>query len=201
MKRSLPKKRDSQLEEPYRSWINGKVSLPEDVTILPRKIAVQPAAMLFVAVVLGCATFATLLLPGAFASLPTDESTDSFLTVVLIGSLTVFLPFLTLGHLFVTLSARRELSRRKLRQGIIVGSVGILVRLAPNKCFVIPLERFLRAVRWSGGGDCTEEFICIETQDGKIDFSERSLSVDAAAINQSVFEARVSRASVEKQVR
>ncbi len=199
MKRSLLKQRDSQLEEPYRSWINGEVSLPEDVTILPRNISVQPAAMLLVAVVLGCATMASFFLPEAFASLPTDESTDSFLSVVLIGGFVVFLPFLTLRHLLVTLSALRELNRGKLRRGIIVGSVGILVRLAPNKCFAIPLERFVGASTWSGGGDSSEEFICIETKDGNIDISERTLSADAAAINQLVFEARVSRDSVKKK--
>ncbi len=53
MKGSLRKQRDRQLEEPYRSWINGEVSLPADVTILPRKIDVQSDAMLLCAVVFG----------------------------------------------------------------------------------------------------------------------------------------------------
>ncbi len=48
----------------------------------------------------------------------------------------------------------------------------------------------MRAKTWRRG-DSSEEYICIETKDGDIDFSDRFLSVNAEAVNQSVFEARV----------
>ncbi len=198
MKGSLRRQRDSQLEEPYRSWINGEVLLPEEVTILPRKIDVQSEAMLLFAVVLGCAILAFFFLPGPLKSISSDPSTDSFLTVVLLGSVVVFLPYLTIRRLYTTLAALREQRYGKLRQGIIVGPAGVLIRLTANKCFVIPLESFVRAKPWAGSEAGNEEFICIETKNGNFDFSERSLVADADAVNQLVFKVRVSRSSDAK---
>ncbi len=194
MKGSLRKQRDRQLEEPYRSWINGEVSLPADVTILPRKIDVQSDAMLLCAVVFGCSTIAFIIflaLQGPLKSTRFDFSADGILAFVLIGSVVVFLHVLTIRRLYWSLGARREQRHGKLRQGIIVGPAGVLVRLCPNQCYVVPLEKFMRAKTWAGGGDSSEEYICIETKDGDIDFSDRFLSVNAEAVNQSVFEARV----------
>lgn len=198
MKGSLRKQRDNQLEEPYRSWINREVSLPADLILLPRKMNVQGEAMLLIAVVLGCFAMAALFLPQALISIRTDESTDSFLVIVLIALAIVFAPLWIGWRLCETLGARRDQRCGKLRQGIFIGSAGVLVRLSPNKCFAIPLEKFLRAKPWSGSEVGNGEFICIETKDGNIDVSERSLAVDADAVNQSVFEARVLRSSIEK---
>lgn len=201
MNGSLKKQRDSQLEEPYRSWINREYSLPVDVIVLPRKINVQGEAMLLIAVILGCLAMTALFLPQALGSIGKDVSADSLLVVVLIGIAIVILPFWVMRRFFLTLGAHRDQQCGKLRQGIIVGPVGILVRLSPNKCVVIPLESFSKAMTWSGGGDSSEEFIRIETKGGSIDFSERSLAVDVDAVNQSVFEVREARTSVAKSDR
>jgi hypothetical protein len=204
MSGSLRRQRDSQLEEPYRSWINGEVPLPADVIVLPRKIDVHRSAMLLTAVVLGCPTIAflpLLIFQGPLESERFDPSTGSFWALVLIVSVIVFLHFLTIRRLYETLGARREQRRGNLRQGIIVGPAGVLVRLSPNKCFAIPLDRFLRAKPWSGSEDSLEEYICIETKDGNIDFSDRALAVDAEAVNQSVFEARALQFDAAKKQR
>ena len=198
---ALRGKRDSQLEEPYRSWINREVSIPADVIFLPRKINVPSEAMLVIAVLIGCATMTFLFLPGALKSFHSDVSTDSSLVITLVALANVLLPFWTIRRLSETLRARLEQRRGKLRQGIFVGTAGILVRLTPNKCFALPLEKFMRAKHWSGSENGGGEFICIETKDGNIDFSERSLAVDAEAVNQSVFEARVLRSSIAKNQR
>ncbi len=153
MKGSLRRLRDNQLEEPYRSWINREVTLPTDVNVLPRKIDVHGETTVLITVGSGCLAMAILVFPLALITIDSDTSKDALLVVALIAIAIVLLPSWMIWRLCVTFSARRDQRCGKLRQGIIIGTAGIVVRLSPNRCFVIPLERFLLARPWGGGGD------------------------------------------------
>ncbi len=198
-KRSLRRLRDNQLEEPYRSWINRDVSLPAEVVFLPRRIKVQSET----AVLLGVISFAMcgLFILWAFRPIVSSAYRDPFFLVALFTIAILFPPCWLFWRLCVTIGAYRDQRKGKLRQGVFVGPAGIVVRLSPNRCFVVRLERFLTATTWSSGGDSSAEFFCIDTKDGIVDFSEDSLTADTDAVNHAVFEARMLRDSLAKTQR
>ena len=73
-----------------------------------------------------------------------------------------------------------------LRQGVLVGPDGVLVRLKPNRCYPIPMERFVRAEKWTGGGQDGIDYVRIETLEGPIDLPDEQLTFGAAEVNQAV---------------
>ena len=77
-----------------------------------------------------------------------------------------------------------------LRQGILVGPEGILVRLAPNRCYPIPADRFVWAEEWSGGGVEGGDYLRIVTRDGPVDIWDHDITADAAEVNRAVAMAR-----------
>jgi hypothetical protein len=82
--------------------------------------------------------------------------------------------------------ARRDQAASALRQGILVGPEGVLVRLAPNRCYPIPADRFMRAEEWSGGGAEGSDYLRIVTRDGPVDIWDHDITADAAEVNRAV---------------
>jgi hypothetical protein len=175
--------RDRHLPDPFRAWINRARPLPPGVTLLPRTIDVWGDVLALVCVGMPCLAMAGLIgsLSRSFLSDPDGVALFVLFFIVLLG-----VPLWMAYWLWRTLGARRDQQAGTLRQGVLVGPEGVLVRLAPNRCYPVPLERFVTAKEWSGGGDEGTDWLTIETTDGPVDFAARYLTVGAAAVNQAV---------------
>jgi len=179
---------DRKLSEPFRAWIDRGKPLPMGVTLLPRRIDVPGAAWALLCVALPCLSLAAIIGALSHAFLVNMGSTALF---VLFCSILLGVPIWTAHRLWRTIDASRDQKVGALRQGLFVGPEGILLRLVPNRCYPIPMERFVKAEAWSGGGsDGGEEYTRIATLDGPIDFVEDHLTVFAAEVNQAVAAAR-----------
>jgi hypothetical protein len=182
--------RDKALPEPYRSWIDRSRPLPTFVRLLPRTINVTFDLLMFLMLGLmfgGMAALITFLPPWLAAGTPWGM----LLCIGLIVFGLLLVPLVLLRRLCRTLGAARDLKRGVLRQGILVGSEGLLVRIEPNQCYPVAADRFLEAkIRVSGGGPDTEEkyLFRIETLDGPIEFFNERLADTPGNLNRTMRE-------------
>jgi hypothetical protein len=109
---------------------------------------------------------------------------SAFLT--LSSAITFGIPLWMALRLCGSIRARRDQQAGTLRQGVLVGPEGLLVRLTPNCCRVVLMDRFVTAKEWSGGGEEGTGWLTIETKDGPLDLLAGSLAVGSAAVNQAV---------------
>ncbi|HEY1375506.1 MAG TPA: hypothetical protein VGF55_01870 [Gemmataceae bacterium] len=166
---ALPAVRDRRLPEPYRSWVDRTRPLPPRVRLLPRSVDVLYDLGTFVIVggmFIGMDVAIVLTFWERLAA--ADRALDVVLgaVVVLVG----LLPFALLRRLCFTLAAWRDRKRGTLRQGILVGPEGLLVRMEPNRCHPIALDRFVTA-RIDDRGDSgkTPDYV-IDALDGRVAF-------------------------------
>jgi hypothetical protein len=182
--------RDRDLPEPFRAWIDRAIPLPPGVTALPRTIDVFGDTFSLAAFGSMCLFMAGVLIgavSGWLRHLP-DAGGLAFLVV----GLTVLcgFPVWMAYRLWRTIGALREKRAGTLRQGVLVGPEGVLVRMIPNACYPIPIERFIKAVKWSGGSSDGSDYLRIETRDGPVDFADEHLTVGAAEVNAAVWTVR-----------
>ena len=108
--------------------------------------------------------------------------------LIVLGLLLV--PLALLRRLYRTIGAARDLKRGVLRQGIMVGPEGLLVRIEPNQCYPVAADRFIEAkIRVSGGGasDTDEkELFRVETTDGPIEFFNERLTDTPGKLNRTM---------------
>jgi hypothetical protein len=104
----------------------------------------------------------------------------------------LLVPFFLLRRLYRSIGAARDQQRGVLRQGILVGPEGLLVRIEPNQCYPIAGNRFIESkIRVSGGGAAeTEEkhLFRIETLDGSIEFFSERLADSPGKLNNMIRE-------------
>lgn len=179
--------RGHRLSEPFRTWIDRAVPLPSGVTVLPRIVNVTSDGLAVVLAVIGCVGIGT---PMAAVAPRTEMGAGGWAVFALISA--ALLGFLSWNvyRLWRTIRARRDEKAGALRLGILVGPEGILVRLTPNRCYPIPMDRFVRAERWSGGGEDGSDYLRVVTLDGPIDIGEDGITADAADLSQTVAVAR-----------
>jgi hypothetical protein len=107
--------------------------------------------------------------------------------LVLSSSIRFGIPVWMAHRLWRTIGALHDQKANSLRQGVLVCPQGVLVRLVPNRCYPIPMERFVKVEEWSGGGSGGgEDSLRIETRDGPIDFVADHFTVGADGVNQAV---------------
>jgi hypothetical protein len=177
--------RDRRLPEPFRAWINRAEPLPPGVTVLPRTINVSLAVMVLIFpgmafVGMGVAFIALFVPTGGL------QGVGGLVFLALWSTISFGVPLWLVHRLWRTIGARRDQAAGTLRQGVLVGPEGVLVRLTPNRCYVIPMDRFVTAKEWSGGGDSGTDWLRIETRDGPIDFTADHFTIGAAGVNQAV---------------
>jgi hypothetical protein len=101
-------------------------------------------------------------------------------------------PLLLLRRFIRTLGARADQRRGTLRQGVFVGPEGVLVRLEPNRCHVIPAARFegariLPPVRRTRSRN---PVMNVDTRDGSVEFFARRLAATPDELGRAVKDVR-----------
>ena len=179
--------RDSHLPDPFRAWIDRADPLPPGVTVLPRTVSVSGDVLALVVVGIGCVGIGVPIVTVVPQAEPRvgGWAVVGLISVVLVGVLTWLAK-----RLWRTIGASRDQKAGVLRQGVLVGPDGVLVRLKPNWCYPIPMERFVRAEKWTGGGQDGIDYVRIKTLEGPIDLPDEQLTFGAAEVNQAVAAAR-----------
>jgi hypothetical protein len=165
---------DRKLTEPYRSWIDRAAPLPAGVRLFPRTVDVGHDALIFLmlsAMFGGMgALIAALLPPSRF-----DPARDGWGPPLLVGAICLALwsvPLLLLRRLIHTLGAAADHRRGTLRQGILIGGEGLLVRMEPGRCHPIAPDEFVAARLFppqeSRGG--RKRTLILETREGTVEF-------------------------------
>jgi hypothetical protein len=187
---------DRCLPEPYRSWIDGTQPLPAQVGLLPRSVAVIRDLSLCLPIGFMCIAMDILIVFMFWPLMVLGE----WVVILVVGGVCFLLgliPWYLLRRLSNTIGAWRQLKRGTLRQGILVGPEGVLVRMEPNRCYAIALDRFVdakvevrlsRATKWSQYQE-TPDFV-IETLDGPVAFFLDWSSASPEQLNQWVAELR-----------
>ena len=181
--------RDSQLPEPFRSWIDKQTPLPTEVTFFPRRIDVSSAAWRLASVGGPC-----LVMGGLFGYvlwvIPEDFSVGRILFFVLAFSFLLGIPTLLARRLWHAIVASRDRKANSLRFGIFLASDGLLARLNLNQSFLITWSDFLIAEDWSGSEDIGNTLLTIKTKKGEVDLNADYLQVDARSLNEAVYAIR-----------
>lgn len=169
---------DRQLSEPFRSWIDGRQPLPKGVRLFPRAVRVVHDVLYFVLSVVMFLGLA-FLVHGLFWEdlVRADARWEPILSTGAAFLLLALIPLFSLRRMCITIATERDRRRGVMRQGILVGPEGILVRMEPNDCYPVPLDRFLSAAvvhRPSGQESSLSRFV-IETLDGPVDYYYKRL--------------------------
>jgi hypothetical protein len=182
---------DDRLPEPYQSWIDEAQPLPAQVRLLPRSVAVIHDLILFLLLGVMIIGMDVLILALFFPALAAAGGWVPILVVGAVCLLLALIPLYLLRRLIITLGAWRRLKRGTLRQGILVGREGVLVRMEPNRCYAIALDRFVNAKIETSvtPGQVPADFV-IETLDGRVAFFLDWSSTPPEQLNQRVAELR-----------
>jgi len=174
---------DRRLPEPFRAWIDRAAPLPPGVTVLPRVVSVTGGVLVASLALIGCVGRGVpmaIMVPRAATGVG-DWAVAGLVAAAAVGFLVWTL--YRLGRMF---GARRDQKAGVLRQGILIGPEGILVRLTPNRCHPIPMDRFVRAEPWSGPGTEGGDYLRLVTTGGPVDIWDHDITGDAADVNQVV---------------
>jgi hypothetical protein len=190
--------RDNALPSLTAHGLTGPSRFRFSVRLLPRTLSVTYDLGIFLTLGLmfaGMAALLAFLPPWRAAGMPIPLLL--FIGVIDFGLMLV--PLVLLRRLIRTIVASRDQKRGVLRQGILVGPEGLLVRIEPNDCFPVPADRFLGAeLRISGGPTDNDhavekEYFRIETENGPIEFFSERLADTPKNLNRIVREVRKNR--------
>ena len=174
---------DRRLPEPFRAWIDRAAPLPPAVTVLPRVVSVTGGVLVASLALIGCVGMGVpmaIMVPRAATGVG-DWAVAGLVAAAAVGFLVWTL--YRLGRMF---GARRDQKAGVLRQGILIGPEGVLVRLTPNRCYPIPMDRFIRAEAWSGPGTEGSDYLRIVTTVGPVDIWDHDITAAAADVNRAV---------------
>jgi hypothetical protein len=165
---------DRKLAEPYKSWIDRAVPLPDGVRLLPRTVDVGHDALVFL--MLGAmfggmgALVAALMPPWRFDPAETGWGPPLFLGAICLALWSV--PLLLLRRLIHTLGAAADQRRGALRQGVLVGAEGLLVRMEPGRGHPIAADQFVAARLFppKDSQDRRKPTVIVETRQGTVEF-------------------------------
>ncbi len=165
---------DRKLTEPYRSWIDRAVPLPHGVCLLPRTIDVGQDALIFLMLGgmmggMGVA-IAALMPPWRFDVASSGWGPPLLLSAICLGLWSV--PLLLLRRLIHTLGAAADQRRGALRQGVLVGGEGLLVRMEPGRGHAIAADQFVAARLFppATAQDQRKPTVIVETREGTVEF-------------------------------
>lgn len=174
--------RDRALPEDYRAWVDPTRPLPEDVHLLPRQVKVGDDLLLALGVgglfaVMG-AFMGALLARAARAGDPWG--------ILLLAAVTAGLwlvPLVLARRLIGTIRASKEAKDGRLRQGLLLGPQGLLLRLTPNHGYVVSAKEFMVAKMRTSPRGQRQRFFRIETRDDAVEFFAERLRGEPDDVN------------------
>jgi hypothetical protein len=185
--------RDRDLPEPFRTWTERDVPLSESIALLPRTVSVSADAWSLTYLTIVCFAMAGSIAFGFTQGGPDVPVWAAACIAGLIAAL-ITVPLGATRKLISTIAARRDQRTDRLRQGVLVGPDGILIRLQPNRCYAFSLNEFLRAEdRTESDDESTRHFIRIVFQSGTVEFPFDRLAVSSVAIHETVVRVRRNR--------
>jgi hypothetical protein len=190
---TLRRCRDRRLPEPYRSWIDKAQPLPALVRLLPRAVNIVFDLGIFIilgTMFLGMAALVTMMFGPMVLRDFADGNWGGVAILAVIDLMLAILPFVLLRRLCITVAAWCDLRRGRLRQGILVGPAGVLVRMEPNRCYPIALDRFVSAKLKDSGVSTRSILFVVETLDGVVDFFGERINAHPEELNRCVAELR-----------
>lgn len=175
---------DGDLRFPYSTWIDPNVPLSDKVRLIPRAIAPGHDLLAFVSAVVSFGAAGAVL--GYFAWRWHGAGAGVAMPVILalVSVVLWAVPFVLGRRWWRTRSAASEEKRNRLRQGILLGIEGMLVRMEPDSCYVVTWDRYLGAKHFhhSSGGTLFQ----VETLDGPIDFPSHWLRTTLSGFEKAV---------------
>lgn len=180
-------RRDASLPETYRNWIDPLQPLPSDVRLLARRIdvgedLVNAAALGALFAVMG--SFMGAMLVRVLRS--ADTSSTGLLGMLMLAAVTAGLwlvPLALVRRLIVTIRASNDAKQGRLRQGLLLGPRGLLLRLAPNDCYLILAEEFVKAKQRVTRRGRRQRFFRIETRGDAVEFFAERLVGEPDEVN------------------
>lgn len=188
---------DRRLPEPYRSWIDGTRPLPAQVRLIPRTVAVLYDLSLCLPIGLMFTAMDIVIVMMFWQPLVAGRAWGAMMIVGTVCFLLALIPWYLLRRVLNTIGAWRQLKRGTLRQGILVGPEGVLVRMERNRCYAVALDRFVnarvevglvRSNNWSRHQEMPD--FMIETLDGPVAFYLDWSSAPPEQLNELVAELR-----------
>lgn len=164
--------RDRALPQPFSSWIDPSEPLPKEVRLQKRTVKVFDDLVGFL--MLGGLFGGMGAVWGIVPVLYYDPKKDGLLVPLALAAVAVccfWVPYELGRSLWTTLAAARDARKGRLRLGFFLGPEGLLSRLTPNQCYVVPWERFVEARRFPPAGsiDGTPPRLVVETLDGSFE--------------------------------
>jgi hypothetical protein len=96
-------------------------------------------------------------------------------------------PILYLRRWLITLGAAHDQRQGRLRQGILLGPAGLLVRMEPNWCYPISWDRYVKTKRFYRAGTSVLQ---LETLDGPVEFLDGRLGTTLEGIQLGIRQVR-----------
>lgn len=175
---------DGDLGLPYLTWIDPNVPLSDKVELIPRVITPGHNFLGFVSALVSFGSMGAFLAyfawrwheAGAGLTMPL------LMTLIAVGIWAV--PWVLGRRWLRSLSAASQQRRGQLRQGILLGAEGLLVRLEPNSCYAVAWDRYLGAKRFHRGAGSA--LLQVETLDGPVNFPSHWLRTTLPGLEMAV---------------
>ncbi len=180
-------RRDATLPETYRSWIDPGQPLPDDVRLLPRQIDVGQDLVIAAGLGVPFALMGSFM--GAMLAMvlrSAETRSPDLLAMLLFTAVTTGLwlvPLALIRRLVTTIRALNDAKHGRLRQGLMLGPRGLLVRLAPNDCYLVPAEEFAAAKLRVPRRGRPQRFFRIETRGDAVEFFAERLEGEPDDVN------------------
>lgn len=180
--------RDGDLGLPFQGWIDPEIPLGDQLRLIPR--AIQPGydLLAFLSALVSFGGMGGLL--GYFAWRWHAAGAGDVMTVLmLLIAMGMWAVPLVLGRRWWrSWAAAGDQRRGRLRQGILLGADGVLVRMEPHTCYAITWDRYLgvKQFRRSAGSALLQ----IETLDGPINFPSHWLRTTLSGFEEAVEQLR-----------
>lgn len=159
---------DRDLSLPYLMWIDPSIPLSADVRLIPRSIHPFHDLLGFISSLVSLGAMGGFML---FLAVRWHLARAGYIFPILMTLIALCLwlvPWFLGRRWLVSRAAAGEQRRGKLRQGILLGAEGLLVRMAPNQCYAIAWDNYvgIKTFYYSAGSQIFQ----VETLDGPINF-------------------------------
>lgn len=160
--------RDADLGLPFQAWIDSATPLDAQVRLIPRSIHPGYDLLAFTSSLVSFGAMSAFLVFFSWKMVTVEASYSMPIIVMLIAVGLLAVPWVLGRRWMRSQAAAGEQRRGQLRQGILVGVDGLLIRMEPNCCYAIMWDRYLGAKSFSRSAGSA--MFQVETLDGPVNF-------------------------------